>query len=1632
MKKANFTPFSKFWVVLCLMLAGVLAGNQAFAQAAQCALIVNDVETLSIDQDCSTPITPENVMEDELVALCANTGLVVERKVGSAWVPAVATAADVNSSFQVRVRQTVAPFNISALVTIRVIDRLAPVHTCVNLTLSCALEDYTPSFITTSLCIPEGIPTATDNCSGVTRRWSDVWIDYSCTQSATLSGLIVRTWEFIDASGNRSTCVQNISIDRVSFDEIVLPDDFTVACAAAINPNNWPVPCLQLGNCTTRFIAPLFDPNRKVKHNCSVGVEYKDHVLAVCDGTDKILRTWKLVDWCLPIGSTQIPVPAAYQAKLGAFFSNPVEYIQLIKIVDLVPPTFAPLPDVTVSTDPNTCCATVDMPDVIVTDVCSRIATSKITIEGYNTHLEPIGTFTIGSRLSNFPGNNLWNPDTLMIGGITPCLPLGHHLVTYSVMDDCGNHATATFTLHVLDQTPPNADCVTFTTVGINLDDPNDEFFGNPDRCQFGGQGWARASLFDKGSYDNCGPVKMTVRRMPPYSECVRGLNNVTDFIRGGEFVNVDPDKEWYDWDPTCKTAPEPAANGFDPDGDTFLTEYGVAIAENDSIKFYCCEVGTTQTVIFRVYQVNPKTGRCDTDIWNECMVQVEVQDKLRPTCVAPLSVTVNCEQYDPSLFAYGNATASDNCCLDATKVYQGVKGLTHSLDVRAFDTVCHRGTIVRTWTATDCRGLTSRCTQRIVVTYREDYYVSFPDDVLVTFCDSTGVYGEPEFYGKDCELLATTYTDEPFTLVTDACFKIERTWKVINWCWYDANDPDLYYVYNPDNTDIGAIVSPSNAPLSIGRPRNKPSSITSWRPFGPNNPSGTLENRTVQAFAFADNDLLWRSAFVARQANPHVFIYKQIIKIVDQVAPTATPFTADLNCNGVAQTVACGGQQDVADFTTNRTTFWNDASMKFNDPNTNTHDLCEAPSSLCIDATDRCSGANVDIRYQLFLDLDQDGDQETVVNSVTSGTMAPGTIVMGNALTTEPDVTLLFDNRPGSNAGRSDVNDPNGVDGTIGAAGDRYQFIIETTVTGKTKRACVRWRRSNSGTAASVAPLLPHGTHSIRWVVSDGCGNERACQYTVVVRDCKKPSVVCINGLSTNIMNSNPAMARVFVSDYVQWAEDNCTKGGRVNEPGNQLVFSMRKGEGTTFPLDANRNPITELTFTCAEVGQQRVEVWVRDLAGNADRCATYLLVQDPNRICVGGPRGTVAGVLATEGASGLQEGNVKLDGKRPDNLPDVSMFDLSDATGKYSFDDALPISSSYIVTPTKDDNPLNGVNTFDLALISKHMLGLEPLNTPYKLIAADANKNGSITNFDIVELRKLILGVYEQLPANSSWRFVDKSFTFANPNNPFAAAFPETRTVAQMQTSKVDDNFVAIKVGDVNGDAAANTLTRVETRSAGNLLFDVQDREVKAGDIVTVNFKAAEKVLGYQFTLNTPGLEVMDITPGAGMKVDNFAVFAEKQALTTSFDGKEQAEFAVTFKATAAGKLSQMLQLSSQITEAAGFGEGSERLDVALRFNSKEGQTIAGVGFELYQNAPNPFIGTTFIGFHLPAAAKATLSVYDETGRVLFTQKGDFAKGRNTIAVDRTQLNHNGLMYYKLETEQNTATRKMIQTSK
>ena len=1354
-----------------------------------------------------------------------------------------------------------------------------------------------------------------DHCSNVTLTFFDQMMPQDCQSGFTT--FVTRTWTARDVSSNIETCVQTIRLIRPDLDDVVLPpnyddlDEPSLVCGTA-----YPTPDVLVSKGLQGY--PLIFGQ---KNGCNINSSFQDDVSKTCDGTYTVFRRWTIDSDCQ---------------------SGQLEYTQTIRVTDKQGPTLDCPADLTISTTSFSCCAAVNLPDLLITDACSRINNLHAKVYTYDASSGQQGNvYTYYGTLQNYPGNNPnFPPDTLGVFGNTDCLPVGTHIVVYEAQDACGNTATCSFNLTIVDFAPPSAACDQFTVVSIGVDDPYDCYDPSASGCEFGGVSWVKAFSFDDGSFDNCSSVLFRVRRTAPYSDCINSLSKLS-----------------------CNGNP---------------SEFEVATEEGDSIKFYCCEVGTTQSVILRVYQLDPSgdisLNPDGSPIFNECEVEVSVQDKIAPACQAPPNLTVSCENFDPTFWAHGLPTVEDNCCLDCSYEYQGKKGITHSANYASFDTVCSKGTIFRTFQVYDCHGLTRKCTQRIVVNYEQDYFIKFPDDVVVTFCDSTGMYGEPEFFGEDCELLATSYTDEVFTVVPDVCLKVERTWTVLNWCAYSPNT-GCVNVPNPNpNSSLNHV---SNLP---GPTVSAPGTTGQWAP------TVVKVNPTDQATT--NYSTFWNP-------NGNCYKYKQIIKIVDNVAP----FFEDCPAAPV----------EICDITENDPQLWN-ANYWF-DPLNSVNNLCEAPVDLSITAGDACSGSNVNVKYLLFLDLDANGSMETVVSSTNPP--AAGTVNYNNAGT------------------------PNFTGGTVRNFDQRglpvfaqYRFDVQTLVVGNKVVASMRWNVPGALNDYSI-PQLPHGTHKIKWIVEDGCGNEKVCEYTFNVKDCKVPSVLCLNGLATNI--GLPMGAMVALPDLLEFAVDNCT-------PTNQLVYSMRKtGSGTGFPLDANGNPVEMLTYFCNELGTNLIEIWAKDKAGNASYCQTYLLVQDNpgsnGTICNPGSSATVAGMLGTELDFGVEDGHVEIAGQNPAG-PSFDLNEMTDPNGLYHFTNAIPLYSNYTITPTKDDNPLNGVSTYDLVLISKHILGLDPLDSPYKMIAADANKSGSITTFDIVELRKLILGIYTELPNNTSWRFIDADFAFPNNDNPFESLFPESKSLASVQQSMMDDDFVAIKVGDVNATVIANTLMQADERSGGELLMDVADQPVISGETVTVWFTPSEQTTAYQMTLQFDGLEVVEVLPGNGMEQSNFAVFAprpefsEPAALTASVNGN-QAPFGIRLRATRPGTLSQMITASSRITRAEAYNEQGEALNVALRFLKDGESVISGVGFELYQNQPNPFINKTMIGFHLPEAGEAILRVFDETGQVLHKERGDFAKGYNTFLIDRSSLPGNGVYFYQVESVDAFATRKMIQTN-
>ena len=169
--------------------------------------------------------------------------------------------------------------------------------------------------------------------------------------------------------------------------------------------------------------------------------------------------------------------------------------------------------------------------------------------------------------------------------------------------------------------------------------------------------------------------------------------------------------------------------------------------------------------------------------------------------------------------------------------------------------------------------------------------------------------------------------------------------------------------------------------------------------------------------------------------------------------------------------------------------------------------------------------------------------------------------------------------------------------------------------------------------------------------------------------------------------------------------------------------------------------------------------------------------------------------------------------------------------------------------------------------------------------------------------------------------------------------------------------------------------------------------------------------------------------------MNTDNFGFTkANEGIITTSWNSREEVSladdeviFSLLVKAKTSTELNKVLTITSQYTKAEAYTSDMELMDVALTFKTDNNVEIDQT-FTLYQNQPNPFKEETMIGFTLPEASKATLTIYDVAGRTLKMIRNDFAKGYNTVSINRSDLGSTGLLYYRLETKNDIATKKMI----
>jgi hypothetical protein len=551
------------------------------------------------------------------------------------------------------------------------------------------------------------------------------------------------------------------------------------------------------------------------------------------------------------------------------------------------------------------------------------------------------------------------------------------------------------------------------------------------------------------------------------------------------------------------------------------------------------------------------------------------------------------------------------------------------------------------------------------------------------------------------------------------------------------------------------------------------------------------------------------------------------------------------------------------------------------------------------------------------------------------------------------------------------------------------------------------------------TAPEMPIGKYVYRIVVSDGCGNVQTRDVPFSVIDAKAPAPICIDGFAVQLMptgTSVKGMAMVEARDFVVVSPiEDCT--------GDTEVYTIVKRQNLTPQQIIAADAPSQLVLTCEDAPQGgndsiRVAVIATDYAGNKDYCLTTIVLQDNLNLC-GGPT-SIFGMVATEEDQLVRSVEISVNSGDPGMMEGVQK---SFNDGYYSVT-GLKSGGDYTISAQKTGNLIDGITTLDIILITKHILGVQKLGSPYKLIAADINLSGSVTTLDVILLRKLILGIDQTIPGGKFWRFYPMSHQFAQAENPWLNQPKELININNLNGEMVDQDFIAVKMGDVNNSATQDLMPR----SSEKFILYGEEEFLKSGVEHTIYFRGKrEDIEGYQFALKLEDVELIEVKEGLA-KQENFGLkYAQDGIVLTSWNGfgAEGVLFGLVIKAKKDVQLSKSLEITAKYLTPEAYSTRGEALDVAMVF---ENNPVIEYGYELKQNSPNPFNAETFVEFLLPQSAQASITFSDITGRVLKVVKGDFERGINRIKITAKEMNHSGIVLYTLTSGEYTATKRMM----
>jgi len=483
-----------------------------------------------------------------------------------------------------------------------------------------------------------------------------------------------------------------------------------------------------------------------------------------------------------------------------------------------------------------------------------------------------------------------------------------------------------------------------------------------------------------------------------------------------------------------------------------------------------------------------------------------------------------------------------------------------------------------------------------------------------------------------------------------------------------------------------------------------------------------------------------------------------------------------------------------------------------------------------------------------------------------------------------------------------------------------------------------------------TLIAFFPVGKHQLIVNAKDGCGNKSSKAIPFEVLDCKPPSPTCIEGLAVELMPDS-AIGMVETFDFLVNIPEDCL--GPVEFSIHRLDEKPEKGKNS-------------LQLGCEDLGLTKVKIvaWDRafnpfarqpdsSLGGpNYSFCITTIHVQDNlYPLC----EKSISGMVLSETGKGLKGVSVFF-------AEDSSHSVFTDERGNFKIEGNGTLHAYY-------EGPfLSGISTYDLVLISRHVLGQETLKSEFQKIAADVNGSGSISTLDMIELRKVILGINHDFGAVPSWQFLKRN---------------------------LGNDFIAIKTGDVNhsafDDIAVVGRSRMALKIEEKIFREKETFEVKIPLKNVFDFSGGQVGL----EIDPKKLILKNIFSSAFWHVGKDGIL---RMLWTKEDLTDQ-EIRLELESIAESSLSESLRLSGKF-ESQVYGSGGEIIPIVFEWKSEQRNV---------QFFPNPFSEFTEIDLTGFSSSQWVLEVYNGIG-VKILEKTNLG---GVVKISRKELGNQGVFW-------------------